>query len=326
MNATKPTLLRKLRPADQPVTPRSIALFRLGEQCNNACPMCSNSGRAAAFFQDAEELLRRVDFLAGQGLRAVVLTGGEATIHPGFWTVVEALVERGIRWDINTNGRSFADLAFAARARELGLRRAIVSLHSHRREQAKEISGLSDRGFDETLLGIQNLADPARSGPVELMINCVICRPNLADLVGHLRWCADELGPSVVLKYAFPDTLGKGGGWGGIDLRYWEVAAVVRELVAEAANLGVSLELESFPNCVVGDPDRDNCGRSGFGETHYLEDLRGRDLYSIQHIEAELSAYLERCGRCAALSRCPGIATAYLKRYGGAEFRPFRPR
>ncbi|MEZ4267579.1 MAG: radical SAM protein [Myxococcota bacterium] len=326
MSGPKPILLRKLRPADQPVTPRSVALFRLGEHCNNACPMCSNSGRPGAFFHETDELVRRVEFLAAQGLRAVVVTGGEATIHPGFWTVVEALVERGVRWDINTNGRRFADPDFAARARELGLRRAIVSLHSHRRDQAREISGLSDRGFDETVQGIRNLADPARSGPVELMINCVLCRPNLADLVGHLRWCADELGPRVVVKYAFPDTLGKGGGWPGIDLRYRDVAAVVRALVAEAASLGVTLELESFPNCVLGDSKRGNCGRSGFGETHYLDDLSGRDLYSIQHIETQLSAYLQRCGRCAALSRCPGVATTYLERYGGAEFRPFGAR
>jgi MoaA/NifB/PqqE/SkfB family radical SAM enzyme len=326
MDAPERALLKKLRPAVEPVTPRSVALFRLGEQCNNACPMCSNSGRPAAFFVATEELLRRVEFLARRGLRAVVLTGGEATIHPGFWDVVEALVAAGIRWDINTNGRRFADPDFAARARQMGLRRAIVSLHSHRRDAGKEIAGLSDRGYDETLRGVQNLAAVALANPSDLMVNCVICRPNLAELVGHLRWCADELGPAVVLKYAFPDTLGKGGEWGGIQLRYRDVAATVRALVAEAATRGIQLELESFPNCVVGDPDRDSCGRSGFGETHYLDDLSGHELYSIRHIESELSVYLKSCGRCAALSRCPGVATAYVTRHGGAEFRPIRPR
>ena len=96
--------MRKLRPAERPVDDESISLYRLAEACNNDCPMCSNSGRPEAWFTKTEGLLERVAFLHGQGFRRVVLTGGEPTIHPGFWDVVAALGAHGMTWDVNTMG------------------------------------------------------------------------------------------------------------------------------------------------------------------------------------------------------------------------------
>src|SRR6476619_7379768 len=85
-----PRLFKKKVPDADPVTPESAALFRFGEQCNNDCPMCSNTGEAALFFHPTETLLRRADFLHSYGFRRAVVTGGEPTIHPGFgrwWSI-----------------------------------------------------------------------------------------------------------------------------------------------------------------------------------------------------------------------------------------------
>ena len=62
--------------------------------------------------------------------------------------------------------------------------------------------------------------------------------------------------------------------------------------------------------------------RSGFGESHYLDDITGDRLYPITHIEAELSCLAETCRTCALFSRCPGILEAYARRHGTAEFVP----
>ena len=137
-------LLRRLQASERPVDESSVSLFRFGEQCNNDCPMCSNSGRAQAFFQSADVLIGRVEFLARQGFKKVVVTGGEPTIHPGFWEVIAALNAHGIAWDINSHGRTFADEEFARRACGEGLGRAIISLHSHQVEASCVISGTEE--------------------------------------------------------------------------------------------------------------------------------------------------------------------------------------
>jgi hypothetical protein len=114
--ATPPRLFKKVIAEDAPVTRRSTALFRFGEQCNNHCPMCSNTGEASLFFHATDELLRRADFLHAAGFARVVVTGGEATIHPGFWRIIEHLHGYGMAWDTNTHGRSFSQPGFARRA------------------------------------------------------------------------------------------------------------------------------------------------------------------------------------------------------------------
>jgi MoaA/NifB/PqqE/SkfB family radical SAM enzyme len=315
-----PRLFKKLIAEDAPVTRRSTALFRFGEQCNNHCPMCSNTGQAALFFHPTDELLRRAAFLHGAGFKRVVVTGGEATIHPGFWTVVERLAACGMAWDINTHGRTFSQPGYARRAVDTGLERAIVSLHSHHAPTSAAIFGASQEAHHETVAGIERLVDAG----VEVMLNCVINELNLAQLEDYLRDGHRRFGETVVFKFVFPSTIGKGGQWSAIAaLRYRDVREPARRLRALAAALPARILFESFPNCVLDDPAARNLGRSGFGETHYLDDARGDRVYSMRHIEAELSAYGEPCRTCAAARRCPGVSLAYAKHYGIDELMPF---
>jgi MoaA/NifB/PqqE/SkfB family radical SAM enzyme len=318
---TTPRLFKKQIAEDAPVTRRSTALFRFGEQCNNHCPMCSNTGAAALFFHSTEELLRRAAFLRDGGFRRVVVTGGEATIHPGFWTIIERLAASGMAWDINTHGRSFAQPNYARRAVDTGLERAIVSLHSHHAPTSAAIFGASQAAHRETVAGIERLVEAG----VDVMLNCVINELNLAQLDDYLRDGHRRFGAAVAFKFVFPSTIGKGGQWSAIAaLRYRDVREPIRRLRALAAGLPARILFESFPNCVLGDPAARNLGRSGFGETHYLDDATGDRVYAMRHIEAELSAYGEACRSCTALRRCPGVARAYVKRYGIDELTPFR--
>ena len=150
-------LFKKRIPEDAPVTAQSAALFRFGEQCNYRCPMCSNTGEASLFFHSTDELLRRAAFLHSAGLRRVVVTGGEATIHPGFWTVVKRLAAYAMTWDINTHGGSFSKPAFARRAAGSGLQRAIVSLHSLHAPTSAAIFGTKEDAHEATVAGVDRL-------------------------------------------------------------------------------------------------------------------------------------------------------------------------
>lgn len=313
--------MRKRRAPELPVTPRSLALFRLGEQCNHRCPMCSNSGRPEAFSQSRDELLERLRFLIDAGFSRVILTGGEPTIHPAFWDIARELNHQGLAWDINTHGRRFAEPGFAARAVELGLQRAIVSLHSHVPAVSALISGIRERAHHEILAGI----DAVLAQRLGLVINCVLTAHNTG--AGHLDafvdFCRERFGRGYTIKLAFPMTTGKGGGWPGVaDLTYSDVRDTVRAL-RERSRPDQPLVFESFPNCVLDDPEARNISRSGFGETHYLDDISGDRLYPIRAIEAALSCYPERCRGCAALKRCPGVAEAYARRHGVSELTPF---
>lgn len=302
------------------MTATSSALFRFGEQCNYRCPMCSNTGERALFFRDTDELLRRAAFLRDCGFRRAVVTGGEATIHPGFWTVVEQLAAYGMKWDINTHGRSFAEPGFAARAVGSGLERAIVSLHSFDPTTSAAIFGVNEDSHRGTVQGVAALLEAG----VDLMLNCVVSRLNLDQLDAYVEAAVESFGDLVRVKLVFPSTIGKGGQWSEIaNLRYDDVRSRIRAARDTAARLGVRISFESFPSCVLGDASTVNYGRSTFGESHYLDDATGDRVYSMRHIEAELSAYGEQCLQCAALRSCPGVSHRYATANGVAELHAF---
>lgn len=315
-----PRLFKKQIPEQAPVTKSSAALFRFGEQCNYRCPMCSNTGDASLFFHQTEELLRRAAFLHDCGFRRAVVTGGEATIHPGFWTVVEQLAAYGMAWDINTHGRTFSKPGFARRAVETGLERAIVSLHSFHPPTSATIFGVSEEAHHGTVDGVDRLLEAG----VHVMLNCVLTRLTLSQLEEYLQAGYERFGGRVTFKFVFPSTIGKGGQWEEIEtIRYDEVRENVAHLQDLAAQLSARIFFESFPNCILRNPDAANYGRSTFGESHYLDDATGDRVYAMRHIEAELSAFGEACRRCSALRQCPGVALRYARRHGVGELSPF---
>jgi hypothetical protein len=316
-------LFKKKIPDEAAITAKSAVLFRFGEQCNYRCPMCSNTGDPALFFHPADELLRRAAFLQSLGFRRVVVTGGEATIHPGFWAVVEQVAAYGMTWDANTHGRSFSKPGFARRAVDYGLRRAIVSLHSFQAPTSAAIFGTNEDAHHGTVAGVDRLLEAG----VDVMLNCVLTRLNLSELEEYLQTGWQRFGGKVAFKFVFPSTIGKGGQWEGIaTLRYAEVRQTVGRLQALAAQKQLRIFFESFPNCILQEPDAANYGRSTFGETHYLDDATGDRVYSMRHIEAELSAFGEVCRQCVVVRRCPGVALEYAKQYGVEELSPFLPQ
>ena len=309
-------------PPEPPIDALSMVLFRLGERCNHACPMCTNSGRPELDQLERDELLARLDHVHALGFRRLVLTGGEPTIHPSFFALAEAIRARGMAWDLNTHGRSFHRADFARRARATGLERAIVSLHGHDAEVSGWMSGAPRVAFDQTLAGLANLV----AEDVEVMVNLVLSKKNLGHLDAWLELLARELGTMVSAKICFPSLDSKGRDWDDVQLAVEDVRLPLARARATASRLGLALVWESVPNCITGDPSHGNLGRLGFGETHYLDDSDGRTIVSIARIEAATARFHPDCLRCAASDRCSGVSATYAARFGTNALVPFPRR
>lgn len=89
-----------------------VTLIELGERCNLSCPVCyAESGPQAGGFHSYEKVVRMLDaVVASEGEPDVVqLSGGEPTLHPEFFRIMDAARERPIRHlMINTNGLRIA--------------------------------------------------------------------------------------------------------------------------------------------------------------------------------------------------------------------------
>lgn len=102
-------------------------LFEITQRCNLTCPTCyAGSSPTAEGEVSLEEFEQRLDGLlaAGKGDADLIqLSGGEPTIHPQFFEILEAALSRPVRQIyVNTNGIKLAQSAFAERLASYGER------------------------------------------------------------------------------------------------------------------------------------------------------------------------------------------------------------
>ena len=310
-------LTRKQVSPIAPIGSASMCLLRLGEACDHRCPMCSNSGRPELRHLPSQQAIARFEHLRELGFRRLMLTGGEPTLHPIFWELVERAAAAGIRWDLNTHGGHIGERA--QEAVTLGLQRVILSLHDHEEGPACVMSGIGPARHHQVVASVDLLL----TAGARVHLNRVLGRPNLGRLDAYLRFVAARWGAAIPVKVCFPSTAGKGGGWEGIQIRYEEVGAELRAAVQTAATLGIDLDFEAVPSCVLQDPSRTDLGRAAWGESHYLDERDGRTVHGMAFLESMQRFYGPGCAGCAAFAGCPGISRHHAQTHGVDWTRPF---
>lgn len=100
-----------------------LSLVEIADACNLSCPICyANSGPDRPVFRALDHVERMLDAVVrNEGHPDVVqISGGEPTLHPDFFAILDAAKARPIKHlMVNTNGIRIAeDEAFAARLAE----------------------------------------------------------------------------------------------------------------------------------------------------------------------------------------------------------------
>ncbi len=157
---------------------------RISRTCNNHCEFCLDSDVQDGTFVPADEVRSEIDRGLEGGATRLILSGGEASIHPEFLDLVSYGKAKGFRHvQTITNGRMFAYHRFAAKAVEAGLDEVTFSLHGHTPDLGDAMTGVPG-SFAQTIAGIRNVVATGRcivSGDV------VVNRRNVA----HLRQILD---------------------------------------------------------------------------------------------------------------------------------------
>lgn len=99
----------------------------LTNRCNLKCPICFANANAAGYlyepsYEQVVQMLRDFRNMKPVPAACVQFSGGEPTVHPRFLDIVQSAQDMGFAAvQIATNGIKFADLSFAAQAREAGV-------------------------------------------------------------------------------------------------------------------------------------------------------------------------------------------------------------
>jgi len=136
----EPRSRRRLNVLSQELFPAYV-VWELTLACDHACTHCGSRGAVAREGElSTEEALKVADELAEMGTREVVLIGGEAYLHEGFYEISRRLKDRGVNPIVTTGGWGVTE-EVAQRMAEAGVHRVSVSIDGmearHDRMRAK---------------------------------------------------------------------------------------------------------------------------------------------------------------------------------------------
>lgn len=172
--------------------------------CNNQCPHCYNEvNRLAMPSLPLQHWYKVFDRIAELGIPHVILTGGEATLHPDFLEIVRYADQLGMVVGLNSNGRYLGHAPFMKKAAGAGLNHVQITLGSCFPEAHNTMMGADS--FDQTIRGINT----ALSSGVHVITNTTLMRSNI-DHIPKLVEFLYELG---IRTFAMNGMIYAGGGF-----------------------------------------------------------------------------------------------------------------
>ncbi len=285
---------------------------RLTRRCNNRCLFCHDSDRQDGTNVPMDRVLEEIQAGRARGAARLVLSGGEATLHPGFLQAVAAGRAAGYRWvQVISNGRMFSYERFTRQAAEAGLDEATVSVHGHTAALHDELAG-APGAFAQALRGIQNLQ---RAGRV-VSVDVVVCRLNVGVLPELLRFFM-SMG---IMEFDLLHLVPFGRAWDQERDRLFYDPATEAPRLLEALRMaalpGVHLWTNRWPapllegaEHLVQDPHK------------LIDEVRGtaEGFQALIETGTPLQCAGERCGACVMKPFCSALAEA-VERLSAGRF------
>lgn len=180
---------RKELPSDCLSAPSKV-YFEITRKCNLNCTFCYNKSNDSFSKElSKEQIFSLLDELSELGTFEIRFTGGEPTIHPDFFEIIEYSVKLGFFVSLGTNGIWSEDVL--DKIKTSGIKIIIVSLDGHE-EYNDSIRGSGT--FNKTILTLKNLR---HNKDLILKINCVLTRHN-KKYIDYIINLADFLGIDAV--------------------------------------------------------------------------------------------------------------------------------
>ena len=150
--------------------------------CNNGCVFCLDGDRGDRFHKDEKTVREAIERGFQPGAR-LILSGGEASIHPKFVDFVRFGKELNYNWiQTVSNGRMWSHRPFADAAVEAGLNEVTFSMHGHTPELHDMLTGVKG-SFAQAVTGMRNLI-----GRIVVNVDVVINGLNYRHLDDILRF------------------------------------------------------------------------------------------------------------------------------------------
>lgn len=172
--------------------------------CNNACSHCYNEvSRLPMPSLPILDWYRVLDKLAVLGVPHLIVTGGEATLHPNLAEIIRHADRLGMIVGLNTNGRHLSHAPYMQSLAEAGLNHVQVTLGDCDAEIHNQVMGANS--FEQTVAGIRTAIE---SG-IHVITNTTLMRLNMHRVEALIDFLYD-LG---IRTFAMNGMIYSGGGF-----------------------------------------------------------------------------------------------------------------
>lgn len=156
--------------------------LNVNRACNLRCKWCYAEGTEYKPTDDMSlELAKKlVNFQAELGVQKVMLIGGEPTLWPHLFEIIELIAQKGMTSVLVTNGILLANEEYFKKLKASSIGSISFSIKSGNKEQHKEITGCE--GFDEVMEAIRNTSKLDIPVNISVTINSLIM-DNVEEIV-----------------------------------------------------------------------------------------------------------------------------------------------
>jgi len=148
--------------------PNERARLNTGFLCNYGCEFCYYKDRLSER-DSLDKIKDRIDDIYYYGIRQIDLSGGESSIEPNWFKILDYCKERGMQVSTLSHGGKFADIEFLKKSKEHGLQEILFSLHGSNPELHDKITNRKG-SFDRIILAIKN----AKELNIRIRLNCTV--------------------------------------------------------------------------------------------------------------------------------------------------------
>lgn len=157
--------------------PLKRVFLEITNRCNLGCGFCYNPNKSSELPTD--RILAAIDSVYAAYGSAIdfSISGGEPTLHPGFFDVTASLGEKGFIWTLSTNGTLLDDDTIATLLNH-GCRSVAVSLDAVGLAHDRIRKGRN--AFSETMRSLEKLH--ARADALQLHVTTTVTKHNVTEL------------------------------------------------------------------------------------------------------------------------------------------------
>jgi len=303
---------------------------KVGYHCNNKCIHCvvdpvrqkimDNNSKQNL---NTQEVLDLISDAKDNGVNTIVLTGGEITIRKDFKKILTHAADKGLKVNIQTNGRFFSQKQHSEFMVDLPGLFFIIALHGPT-AQIHDMITQEKGSFQETVDAIINLREINK----EIALKIVISNFNHNNLFETVLFAKnfDVNEFNIVFPHAldFEEKLFK-----KVVPKYY----LLKDEIIQSANFSEKehfpISFETIPYCICPDSQafwKRNCDllSKAIQNTESRQNALELEKYLLNwnEIRPKMKEKWENCIKCVFNLLCEGPWKEYVQYYGHAEFVP----